>query len=163
PGAMLGAAKPAPRRSRHEGIAAYSAKGSAGGYHLMRFGVRRGAVIAHAIQWKERDGQERFREFRDRPRELEAGVLRAISFAAAADWVLRTAEPVMAPPVTRARMVNAHGRRWSLEDLKPGSGLEGADLRGVHWRRTDLERVVLVRCDLRRADLEGANLRTAVL
>ena len=41
----------------------------------MRFGVRRGAVIAHAIRWKERDGQERFREFRDRPRELEAGVL----------------------------------------------------------------------------------------
>jgi Pentapeptide repeats (8 copies) len=61
-------------------------------------------------------------------------------------------------PVPRSGFCDAHGRRWTLEDLRPGALLVGADLRGIQWSGADLHGVRFKWCDLRGARLEGCDL-----
>lgn len=114
---------------------------------------------------------------RRRPRRGAArlrlvGMLAAAALVTARVWVLapvycvlRTKAPptvVSSPPPSRWRIVDGHRRIWFLDELEPGSVIEGADLRGADWhdyQGLDDSFAKFVRCNFRGANLSGADLK----
>lgn len=84
----------------------------------------------------------------------------AISAAMAAALMQYTNPPeTWADSATpRSGIRDAQGRCWRLLDLRPGTVLDGADLRGARWFFVDLRGIGLVNCDLRKANLACVNL-----